>query len=46
VGNSVLLWDRKAEGRFPEMRELKQRLREHIAPGKGLGHSDKPVVKP
>lgn len=35
-----LLWDRKGEGRFPEMKELKQRLRDHIAPERNLGHSD------
>lgn len=35
-----LLWDRKAEGRFPEMKELKQRVRDHIAPELNLGHSD------
>ena len=28
------------EGRFPEMKELKQRLRDRIAPDKSLGHSD------
>ncbi len=35
-----LLWDRKLEARFPEMKELKQRLRDHIAPERDLGHSD------
>jgi len=35
-----LLWDRKTEGRFPEMKELKQRVRDHIAPERELGHSD------
>ena len=35
-----LLWDRKSEGRFPEMKELKQRVRDHIAPERDLGHSD------
>lgn len=36
----VLLWDRREEGRFPEIKELKQRLRDQIAPGRPLGHSD------
>jgi selenoprotein W-related protein len=36
-----VLWSRKAEGRFPEMKELKQRLRDKVAPGRDLGHSDK-----
>ena len=41
----VLLWDRKAEGGFPETKILKQRLRNHIDPERNLGHSDKPSVK-
>ncbi len=36
------VWSRKAEGRFPEIKELKQRLRDHVAPDKMLGHSDRP----
>ncbi|KXL47353.1 hypothetical protein M433DRAFT_164825 [Acidomyces richmondensis BFW] len=38
----VVLWDRKVEGGFPETKILKQRLRNHIDPGKSLGHSDTP----
>ena len=34
------IWSRKEERRFPEMAELKQRLRDHIAPDRDLGHSD------
>jgi selenoprotein W-related protein len=36
-----LIWSRKAEGRFPEAAELKQRLRDRVAPGRSLGHSDR-----
>ncbi|MGE5442319.1 MAG: SelT/SelW/SelH family protein [Bacteroidota bacterium] len=36
------LWSRKAEGRFAELKELKQRLRDRIAPERSLGHSDRP----
>ena len=36
-----LVWSRAVEGRFPEIKELKQRVRDKIAPGKTLGHSDK-----
>jgi selenoprotein W-related protein len=36
-----LLWSRKERGRFPEMKELKQLVRDRIAPGRSLGHSDK-----
>ncbi|HRI89651.1 MAG TPA: SelT/selW/selH selenoprotein, partial [Candidatus Hydrogenedentes bacterium] len=32
---------RTLEGRFPELKELKQRLRDCIAPDKELGHSDR-----
>ncbi|KAF2273727.1 seleno protein domain-containing protein [Westerdykella ornata] len=37
----VLLWDRKAEGGFPETKVLKQRVRDYIDPAKDLGHSDR-----
>lgn len=36
-----LIWSRKVEGRFPEAKELKQRVRDRIAPSKPLGHSDR-----
>jgi selenoprotein W-related protein len=35
------IWSRKDEHRFPEMAELKQRLRDRIAPERDLGHSDR-----
>ena len=36
----TLLWDRKTEGGFPESKQLKQLVRDQIAPQKDLGHSD------
>jgi selenoprotein W-related protein len=41
-----VLWDRKEEGGFPEITELKQRARDRLDPEKDLGHSDinKPEV--
>ena len=39
--NGNLLYSRKAKGRFPEITELKQLVRDHIAPDKSLGHSDR-----
>jgi selenoprotein W-related protein len=36
-----ILFDRKSEGRFPEIKELKQLIRDKVAPEKSLGHSDK-----
>jgi selenoprotein W-related protein len=35
------IWSRAAQGRFPEIKELKQLLRDRIAPGRDLGHSDR-----
>ncbi len=40
--NDVEIFDRKRAGRFPEIKELKQIVRDIVAPGKSLGHSDKP----
>ncbi|WP_258102517.1 SelT/SelW/SelH family protein [Marinoscillum sp. MHG1-6] len=36
-----LLFSRKENGRFPEITELKQLIRDQIAPDMSLGHSDK-----
>lgn len=36
-----LIWSRRSEGRFPEAKEVKQRVRDHVAPQKSLGHSDR-----
>jgi len=35
-----VLWDRKAEGGFPETKELKRRVRDVIDPNRDLGHID------
>ncbi len=40
VGDQMV-WSRKVEGGFPEIKVLKQRVRDRVAPGKDLGHSDK-----
>ena len=39
--NNQLVWSRKAQGRFPEITELKQVVRDVISPDKNLGHADK-----
>jgi len=44
--NDQQVWSRKAEGRFPEITELKQRVRDAIAPEKDLGHSDRKREQP
>lgn len=43
---SDILWSRAAEQRFPEMKELKQLVRDRIAPGRDLGHSERPAAVP
>ena len=35
------LWSRKEAGRFPEIAELKQLVRDRVAPGRDLGHVDR-----
>jgi selenoprotein W-related protein len=39
--NDATIFSRKQAGRFPESKELKQLVRDHVAPDKGLGHSDR-----
>ena len=39
--DGATVWSRKAEGRFPGLKELKQRVRDRVAPGRALGHSDR-----
>lgn len=36
----MVVWDRKAEGRHADAAELKQRVRDVVAPQKVLGHSE------
>ncbi len=38
---TYLLWDRKSEGGFPEVKELKRRVRDVVDPGRDLGHVDR-----
>jgi selenoprotein W-related protein len=39
-GDDYMIWSRTEEDRFPESKELKQRVRDILAPTKSLGHSD------
>jgi selenoprotein W-related protein len=39
--NHQRIFDRKEAGGFPEIKELKQMVRDIINPGKSLGHSDR-----
>ncbi len=38
--DSTILFDRKRDGHFPEIKELKRAVRDIVAPEKSLGHSD------
>jgi selenoprotein W-related protein len=35
------IWSRAEQGRFPDIKELKQLVRNQIAPDKALGHTDR-----
>ena len=39
--NDEIVFDRKESGHFPEIKELKQLVRDVVNPAKSLGHSDK-----
>ena len=36
-----IVWSRRVEGRFPQPKELKQRVRDRVTPGRSLGHVDR-----
>jgi len=44
--NDGLVWDRVAEGGFPEAKALKQRLRDLLCPDRDLGHIDRAAKSP
>ncbi|MBI1951727.1 MAG: SelT/SelW/SelH family protein [Acidobacteria bacterium] len=35
------IWSRRERRRFPDIKELKQLVRDRVAPGRDLGHSDR-----
>lgn len=39
--NDEEIFDRKTAGGFPEIKALKRQVRDLVAPGKSLGHSEK-----
>ena len=39
--NDILIWSLKEKGRFPNIKELKQLVRDLIDPVKSLGHIDR-----
>jgi selenoprotein W-related protein len=38
---TVSIWNRKRDGGFPEIGELKRRVRDQVAPDRVLGHTDR-----
>ena len=36
-----LIWERKRDGGFPDVKELKTRVRDRIGPGRDLDHLDR-----
>lgn len=41
TADSVQIWERKADGGFPDAKTLKQRLRDHAWPERDLGHNER-----
>ncbi|KAL4792976.1 Rdx family-domain-containing protein [Aspergillus venezuelensis] len=41
----VTIWERKRDGGFPEVKELKNRVRNLIDPERSLGHTDRALKK-
>ncbi len=39
--DQTLIWSRAASGRFPDIKELKQLVRDRVAPERNLGHTDR-----
>jgi selenoprotein W-related protein len=39
--NGAAIWSRRERGRFPEIKELKQLVRDVVAPERDLGHTDR-----
>ena len=39
--DGTTVWERKADGGFPDAKTLKQRVRDRLDPGRDLGHIDR-----
>jgi selenoprotein W-related protein len=39
--NGEVIWDRAKDGGFPDVRQLKQRVRDHLDPDRDLRHLDR-----
>jgi selenoprotein W-related protein len=41
-----VVWDRKCDGGFPDLAPLKRLVRDRVAPGRSLGHTDRHADRP
>lgn len=41
LADKQLIWDRTIDDGFPDIKLLKQKIRDCIAPGRALGHTDR-----
>ncbi|CAH1679180.1 Selenoprotein W-related protein [Hyphomicrobiales bacterium] len=39
--NDVVIWERQRDDGFPDVKTLKQRVRDQLEPGRDLGHIDR-----
>ncbi len=40
------IWERKRDGGFPDVKSLKQRVRDKLDPERDLGHTDRIITAP
>ena len=40
------IWERKRDGGFPDVKSLKQRVRDKLDPERALGHTDRVITAP
>jgi selenoprotein W-related protein len=40
------IWERKRDGGFPDVKTLKQRVRDRLDPQRDLGHTDRVITTP
>jgi len=45
TAGSVEVWNRATDGGFPEITELKRRVRDQVAPDRPLGHADRAAAR-
>ena len=46
IVDDATIWERKADGGFPDVKALKQRVRDRLDAGRDLGHLDRERLQP